>query len=104
MFFVIFIGSFFICKESIALLIYFVDYKRVNYYIFYQNLNFLLMRKIVLVFLLTLTIGNFIILEIALTNQSAFLYDYKLIIGISFLSLLGFLRQHLLSYIRTSKV
>lgn len=59
------------------------------------------MRKIILVFLLTMTLGNFIILVMALTNQSEFLNQYRLIIGLSFLMFGGFLRQHL---VRNTKI
>lgn len=59
------------------------------------------MRKIILVFLLTMTLGNFIILVIALTNQSEFFNQYRLIIGLSFLMFGGFLRQHL---VRNTKI
>lgn len=56
------------------------------------------MKKIVLVFLSLVTILNLVILVIAFTNESSFLYNYRLIIGISFLMFGGFLRQHVLSY------
>ena len=59
------------------------------------------MRKIILVFLLAMTLGNFIILVMALTNQSEFLNQYRLIIGLSFLMFGGFLRQHL---VRNTKI
>ena len=59
------------------------------------------MRKIIFIFLLTMTFGNLIILIIALTNQSEFLNQYRLVIGLSFLMFGGFLRQHL---IRNSKI
>ena len=61
------------------------------------------MRKIVLVFLSIATALNFVILAIALTNQSSFLYNYRLAIGISFMMFSGFLRQHILRYNKTSK-
>lgn len=56
------------------------------------------MRKIILVFLLLVTIANFIILTLALTNKSSSFYPNRLIFVISFLTFGGFLRQHLLSY------
>lgn len=56
------------------------------------------MRKIILVFLLLVTIVNFVILTIALTNKSSSFYHNRLVIGISFLMFGGFLRQHILSY------
>jgi len=56
------------------------------------------MRKIILVFLLVVTIANFIILAIALTNESSSFYHNRLVIGISFVMFGGFLRQYLLSY------
>lgn len=59
------------------------------------------MRKIILVFLLIMTFGNFIILVLALTNQSEFLAQYRLVIGVSFMMFGGFLRQHL---IRNTKI
>lgn len=59
------------------------------------------MRKIILAFLLTMTLGNFIVLVMAFTNQSEFLNQYRLIIGLSFLMFGGFLRQHL---IRNTKI
>lgn len=59
------------------------------------------MRKIILVFLLTITLGNFIVLVMAFTNQSEFLNQYRLVIGLSFLMFGGFLRQHL---IRNTKI
>lgn len=59
------------------------------------------MRKIILVFLLTMTLGNFIVLVMAFTNQSEFLNQYRLFIGLSFLMFGGFLRQHL---IRNTKI
>jgi hypothetical protein len=59
------------------------------------------MRKIFLVFLLAMTLGNFIILVMALTNQSEFFNQYRLIIGLSFLMFGGFLRQHL---VRNTKI
>ncbi len=60
------------------------------------------MRKIVLVFLLLVTIANFIILAIALTNSSSILHNYRIGIGISFIMFGGFLRQHLLKYNKVS--
>lgn len=59
------------------------------------------MRKIILVFLLIMTFGSFIILVLALTNQSEFLAQYRLVIGVSFMMFGGFLRQHL---IRNTKI
>jgi hypothetical protein len=56
------------------------------------------MRKIILVFLLLATLANLIILAIALTKPSSSFYQYRFIIGISFITVGGFLRQHVLSY------
>ena len=56
------------------------------------------MRKIVLFFLSIVTIVNFIIMAIALTNKSSILHNYKLVIVLSFIMFGGFLRQHLLRY------
>ena len=55
-------------------------------------------RKIVLSFLLVATVANLIILIIALTNKSGPLYDYGFIIGLSFLVLGGYLREHVSKY------
>lgn len=59
------------------------------------------MKKIILVFLLTMTLGNFIVLVMAFTNQSKILNQYRLVIGLSFLMFGGFLRQHL---VRNTKI
>ncbi len=56
------------------------------------------MRKIVLVFLSIIVTINFVILVIALTDKSSVLYNYRLVIGISFVMFGGFLRQHILGY------
>ena len=60
------------------------------------------MRKIILAFLLLVTIANFIVLAIALTNKSSPFYKNRLVIGISFIMFGGFLRQHILSYNKKS--
>ena len=60
------------------------------------------MRKIILVFLLVVTIVNFIILTIAFTSNSSTFNNHRLLIGISFMMFGGFLRQHLLSYNKKS--
>ena len=52
----------------------------------------------ILFFLLLVTIANFLILTLALTNKSSSFYPNRLIIGISFLTFGGFVRQNLLSY------
>jgi hypothetical protein len=61
------------------------------------------MRKITLVFLLTVTVINGILMTIALTNKSSSLYQYRFAIGIPFLMFGGFLRRHLLSYNKKAK-
>ena len=60
------------------------------------------MRKIILAFLLLVTIANFIVLAIALTNKSSTFYHNRFVIGISFLVFGGFLRRHILSYNKKS--
>jgi hypothetical protein len=61
------------------------------------------MRKIILGFLSLITIVNFILLVIALTNKSSAFYNYRLVIGISFIMFGGFLRQQILSYGKSIK-
>jgi hypothetical protein len=61
------------------------------------------MRKIILGFLSLITIANFILLVIALTNKSSDFYNYRLVIGISFIMFGGFLRQQILSYGKSIK-
>lgn len=60
------------------------------------------MRKILLVVLLLITIVNFVILVIALTNKSSIFYHNRLVIGLSFMMFGGFLRQHILRYNKTN--
>lgn len=55
------------------------------------------MKKIVLALLSLLTIATLVILIIALTNKSSGFYNYRLVIGISFLVFGGILRQQISS-------
>jgi len=56
------------------------------------------MKKTILACLLPATIGNLIVLIIALTNKASSFYNYRFVIGISFLVFGGLLRKQILSY------
>jgi hypothetical protein len=55
------------------------------------------MKKIIFLFLILIIVANLILLIIALTDKSSEFYNYRLVIGISFIMFGGFLRHHFLS-------
>ena len=59
-------------------------------------------RKIIFVFLILVTVANLIIFIIALTKESGPLYDYRFLIGISFIMFGGFLRKYISKYNKKS--
>jgi|GEM_PF-4165156 len=56
------------------------------------------MKKTIIAFLFLATIANLIVLIIALTNKTSIFYNYRFVIGISFLMFGGFLRKQIMSF------
>lgn len=54
------------------------------------------MKKPIFAFLIFATLANLIVLIIALTNKDSNFYNYRFVIGISFLVFGGFLRRQIL--------
>lgn len=54
------------------------------------------MKKPIFAFLVFATLANLIVLIIAFTNNASIFYNYRLVIGILFLVVGGFLRRQIL--------
>ena len=61
------------------------------------------MRKIIFAFLTLATIGNLVILIIALTDNSSEFYNYRFVIGILFMMFGGLLTRQILSYRKSAE-